>query len=733
MSRKLLLAVLLLLAVSLQPNPKPQSAQAQVRHQEITLNLADAVSRTAAVAQTNRGISLVEAENTATILTQEISVPLENAQPFLAVAPVVSLLGIAEEITVQYRFAGSSGNWEDWAALELDRDAAPRGSGKLSALLFLPKDTIKVQFQLSLLRNDQQVAPMLAGMKVTFISPGSTNKLSQQQINPGNLALTPSPESSAAKYPKPLITSRTDWGCPDGQGNPRSTPSYTTVTHLIVHHTAGANTSTDWPAVVRSIWNFHIFTNGWSDIGYNYLIDPNGVIYEGRGGGDNVTGAHFSCQNGGTMGVSLLGTFTTVQPTTAALTSLKEILSWKADQRNLAPAASSYHAGMRETLANISGHRDGNGLAQSCGATECPGQMLYSLLPSIRTEVSEWVTPINDFSLTTTIDRQLTIKGGTVTFPIRSATLTGTAQPISLLTRNLPSGLSANFIANSILTGNSTQLTITVPETVPAGSYPLTVIGTGTTKRALELQVTVTGTVASVSAASYQGASPLAAESIVSAFGVKLAAEVKAADSLPLPRTLGDVLVQIKDSIGTELSAPLFFVSPTQINYQLPPNLAFGNATVTVLHKTEIVALGTIHVTATAPGLFSANANGQGVAIGLLQRRMGDGSDVFEPLAQFDETQKIFLPRALDLRLPEQQYFLTLFGTGIRFRNASLPVSAQVGGTPVEVLYAAEQKEFVGLDQVNLRLTPALIGRGQVEVVLSIEGRTTNPLWISFK
>ncbi len=733
MSRKLLLTALLLLAASLQPNPKPQSAQTQVRHQEITLNLTEMGRGNVAVAQTNRGISLVEAENTATILTQEISVPLEQAEPFLAVAPVVSLLGIAEEITVHYRFAGSSGNWEDWAALELDRDAAPRGSGKLSALLFLPKETIKVQFQLSLLRNDQQVAPMLAGMKVTFISPGSTNKLSQQQINPGNLALTPSPESSAVKYPKPLITSRTDWGCPDGQGNPRSTPSYTTVTHLIVHHTAGSNTSADWPAVVRSIWNFHIFTNGWSDIGYNYLIDPNGVIYEGRGGGENVTGAHFSCQNGGTMGVSLLGTFTTVQPTTAALTSLKEILSWKADQRNLAPAASSYHAGMRETLANISGHRDGNGLAQSCGATECPGQMLYALLPGIRTEVSEGVSPVNDFSLTTTIDKQLTIKGGTVTFPIRSATLTGTAQPINLVTRKLPAGLSANFTANSILTGNTTQLTITVPEAAPAGTYPITVVGTGATKRALELQVMVTGSVASVSAASYQGASPLAAESIVSAFGVNLAAEVKAADSLPLPLTLANVAVQVKDRVGTELSAPLFFVSPTQINYQLPPNLALGNATITVLYKTEIVAVGSIQVTATAPGLFSANANGQGVAIGLLQRRQADGSDVFEPLAQFDETQKIFLPRALDLRPPEQQYFLTLFGTGIRFRNTSLPVSAQVGGVSVEVLYAGEQKEFVGLDQVNLRLTPALIGRGQVEVILAVEGRATNPLWISFK
>ena len=485
--------------------------------------------------------------------------------------------------------------------------------------------------------------------------------------------------------------------------------------------------------MVRSIWNFHIFTNGWSDIGYNYLIDPNGVIYEGRGGGDNVLGAHFSCQNSGTMGVSMLGTFTTVQPNIAALASLKEILSWKADQRNLDPTASTYHAGMRETLANISGHRDCNGLAQSCTATECPGEMFYPLLPSIRTEAKGFVSPTNDFTLTTTDDKQLIAKGGTVTFSLNTATVTGTSQPINLSVRNLPSGLNSNFNASSIGTGSSAQLTITVPETAPSGTYPVTVIGTGSTKRALDLFVTVTGSVASVSAASYQKAAPVASESIVSAFGVNLAAETKAATNLPLPLSLAEISVKIKDSVGTELAAPLFFVSPTQINYQLPSTLARGNATVTVLNKTDVVALGSINVTATAPGLFSANANGQGAAIGLLQRRKADGSDVFEPLALFDETQKLFIPRVLDLSAPNEQYFLTLFGTGIRFRNPSQPVTAQIGGTEVEVLYAGEQKEFVGLDQVNLRLTPALRGRGQVEIVLSIEGRITNLLTISFK
>jgi uncharacterized protein (TIGR03437 family) len=724
MPRKILLTALLLLVVSFPSHVKTQSAQSLIRHQEIVVDLSKAMrGNTAATSDTS---------DATTIVTNEINMPLESAEPFLAVAPFVSMSG-AENLVMQYRFIGSSGTWEDWSEIERDHDATPRGSGKFSALLFLPKETIKIQFQFHLARNDQQLTPMPSEMKVSFISPGITSKSNQTQINTSDYLPSTRLESNLAKYPKPVITSRTDWGCPDGQSNPRSTPSYTTVTHLIVHHTAGSNTSSDWAAVVRSIWNFHIFTNGWSDIGYNYLIDPNGVIYEGRAGGDNVTGAHFSCQNGGTMGVSLLGTFTTVQPTTAALTSLKEILSWKADQRNIDPAASSYHAGMRETLANISGHRDGNGLAQSCGATECPGAMLYPLLPNLRAEAKNLVSPVNDFALTTAVNKQLIFKGGTVSFPVSSATLAGAAQSINLSLRNLPSGVTSNFAANSIVTGNSTQLTVNVPESTPSGNYTISVIGTGTTKRALDLVLTVTGSVASVSAASYQASAPVASESIVSAFGVNLATETKAAESLPLPLSLANVTVKIKDSSGTELAAPLFFVSPTQINYQIPPSLARGNATVTVLQNTNVVAFGTVQINATAPGMFSANSNGQGAAIGLLQRRKADGSDVFEPLAQFDETQKLFVPRALNLNTPNEEHFLILFGTGIRFRNPSVPVTAQIGGTVVEVLYAGEQKEFIGLDQVNLRLTPALVGRGQVIFTLSVAGEMTNPLTIKFQ
>jgi hypothetical protein len=190
-------------------------------------------------------------------------------------------------------------------------------------------------------------------------------------------------EDNQTRYPKPPVVTRTEWGCPDGQITTHGSLIYAPVTHLIVHHTAmGVEApDSDWPALVRSIWKFHVFERGWDDIGYNYLVDPNGVIYEGRSGGDNVVGAHFSGVNAGTMAVALLGDFTSVEPTIEALKSLKEILAWKCDQCGLDPEGVSLHEDSQLILSTISGHRDGP------KATECPGDALYLSLPVIRGEV----------------------------------------------------------------------------------------------------------------------------------------------------------------------------------------------------------------------------------------------------------------------------------------------------------------------------------------------------------
>jgi hypothetical protein len=165
------------------------------------------------------------------------------------------------------------------------------------------------------------------------------------------------------------------------------------VTHAIVHHTAGSNSVPDWDAEMRSIWYYHTATNGWSDIGYNYLIDPNGVIYEGRAGGDGVLGAHFSCVNSNTVGVALLGTYITAPPTAAAQESLKRLLAELCSRFAIQPDGLSIHGASGANLNNISGHRDGNTIPKSCTATECPGDALYALLPPIRTEIASCESP----------------------------------------------------------------------------------------------------------------------------------------------------------------------------------------------------------------------------------------------------------------------------------------------------------------------------------------------------
>jgi N-acetylmuramoyl-L-alanine amidase len=188
------------------------------------------------------------------------------------------------------------------------------------------------------------------------------------------------PESEiTCSCPLPQYFSKPIWCTRPDDCVPTSTAANTNVTHLIVHHSAGANTSNNWTAVVNSIWDYHVNTNGWSDIGYNWLIAPDGKIYQGRP--DDKIGAHFCAQNSATMGVCMIGTYTSENITPLARFSLEQLLVWKACRNTLDPTDSVFHAGSQLVLPVISGHRDG------C-ATSCPGNLLHAALPSIRIAVA---------------------------------------------------------------------------------------------------------------------------------------------------------------------------------------------------------------------------------------------------------------------------------------------------------------------------------------------------------
>jgi uncharacterized protein (TIGR03437 family) len=234
----------------------------------------------------------------------------------------------------------------------------------------------------------------------------------------------------------------------------------------------------------------------------------------------------------------------------------------------------------------------------------------------------------------------------------------------------------------------------------------------------------------SVSAASYQRMA-LAPDSIASAFGVNLATTTQGATALPLPTMLGGTTVRVRDSLGDELLAPLFFVSPQQINYLLPVGTAPGAVTITIISGDGAVATESLTTAPTAPSLFSANANGAGVAAAVVYRQRADGSESYEPVARFDMAQNRAVPVPIDLGPETDRVFLLLFGTGLRHHNGT--VSAQLGGQAAEILYAGAQPQYVGLDQINLRLSRTLIGSGTVQLTLTVDGRNTNSLTLQFK
>jgi len=238
--------------------------------------------------------------------------------------------------------------------------------------------------------------------------------------------------------------------------------------------------------------------------------------------------------------------------------------------------------------------------------------------------------------------------------------------------------------------------------------------------------------VACVSAASYS-ASEIATEAIVAAFGSSLATATHAASANPLPTTLAGTTVRVKDSIGAERLAPLFLVSPAQINFQVPPGTASGTAIVTVTSGDGSVSSGTTQIAAIAPGLFAANANGQGVAAAVVLRVKADGAQNFEPVTRFDPAQNRFVAVPIDLGPPTDQVFLILYGTGIRYRSSMSAVTSKIGGVDAQVLYAGAQGGFVGLDQVNLRVPRSLIGRGEVDITLTIDGKVANTVKAGIK
>jgi uncharacterized protein with LGFP repeats len=230
---------------------------------------------------------------------------------------------------------------------------------------------------------------------------------------------TASPRGAAASatttsaVQQPAVVPRSGWGADeslrfDSAGNELWPPQFYPVQKLIVHHTATQNNDPDPAATIRSIYYYHAVTQGWGDIGYNFLIDQAGNVYEGRYSrsyapgeaptgqdlnGNGVTGAHAQGYNSGTVGIALLGTLTNQDATPAARDALERLLAWEADEHGINPQGSALYTnpvnGTQATFPNIAGHRD-------VGATECPGGSFYATMPTIRSEVAARIASAHD-------------------------------------------------------------------------------------------------------------------------------------------------------------------------------------------------------------------------------------------------------------------------------------------------------------------------------------------------
>jgi uncharacterized protein (TIGR03437 family) len=242
-----------------------------------------------------------------------------------------------------------------------------------------------------------------------------------------------------------------------------------------------------------------------------------------------------------------------------------------------------------------------------------------------------------------------------------------------------------------------------------------------------------TGSIAATSAANYLPQN-LSAYSLGSLFGVNLSTEIKAAESLLLPTTLAGVSVFVKDVLGDEHLAQLLFVSPTQINFHMPAELPTGTANVYAVLNGNIHSSGTINIVNTSPGLFTADATGKGFAAAVVQRVKSTGESTYEAVTHFDPVQNRIVALPIDLASRDgEEVFLALFGTGIRGRSSLVNATAQVGASVVEVLYAGVQPDFAGLDQINLRLPKSLMGSGEVNIIVSVDGLEANPVKVNIK
>jgi hypothetical protein len=307
-----------------------------------------------------------------------ISAPVEAPHRF-------DLVGVARELRpLQIRVRSDGGDWTEWVDQE---DGTPIYVGGA--------DEAQVRASFRPLGS-------LHFVNVSGTAGGTGDRLlnaARGTINSAFISLASTPVAQAIA-PKPLVVTRAGWGAdlPDGGCPPRGPAEYGTVTAAVIHHTVNANdyAPEEAPGIVLGICRFHVYGNGWNDIGYNALVDRYGTLYEGRAGGLKlpVVGAQAQGFNSQTTSIASIGDHTLETPTPEAQRSIIQYLAWKLAVSGAYPATglvsltsgggseNRYPAGTVITQPRVIGHG-------TLGLTACPGTTLDALIPTIRAAVQK--------------------------------------------------------------------------------------------------------------------------------------------------------------------------------------------------------------------------------------------------------------------------------------------------------------------------------------------------------
>jgi uncharacterized protein (TIGR03437 family) len=206
--------------------------------------------------------------------------------------------------------------------------------------------------------------------------------------------------------------------------------------------------------------------------------------------------------------------------------------------------------------------------------------------------------------------------------------------------------------------------------------------------------------------------------SLVTVYGDGFTAQTAQATATPWPAALADITVRVTDASGVAAPAGLLYVSPGQINLQMPALSATGRATITVQRGGSTAASGTIQLAARAPAIFTANGAGYGAPAAQVVRVKADSSVTYESAAA-----------PIDLGPDSDRLFLALYGTGVRCSAVSL----SLGIRDVPVQSAGPQGQFPGLDQINVGLPRSLAGQGQTDIALTCDGIRANGVTVTFQ